>query len=599
MAELPRSKDSSLQHKFSIKHLIITAFCIIIGMVLFIGASAYYGMNRLNSVNERNNNSNTVLLHMNGIESAIKDAEDTLTYYYSGNGWKTYVDNGTGGSAYFDMSEGQLKTNVNYSGSQFWTIQIMQGSFELIHGNTYTLTFDASSTIDRNMAVLLENSVNYNKHLVQQFRLTKEKKTFSITFHMDNATDKLAHIVFALGNVDGTAVGLPDHNVSLSRVSLIHTDEGQDLINNGQFIREDVSGVLADVKMKFDQATNASRTLAADSLEQTKSLTKLAELEQKWLEKMQSMMTDLDYKLKISGVTNADTELQSHESNRDIETAMKSVINQIKQTESARLEVRKQESHNITQLIYTAFGIVIGLSVALSAAIYVYFNKAITRPIIRTSILLKEMAEGDLSRSMGLKIKQEQVSLAIQEVSQLYTHIVEVHQSFQTQAWHDGLTGLFNRRTFDNVIQEWIDRRQPFSLLLLDIDNFKSINDTYGHLAGDEVLKKLARFMQAAAREEDICFRYGGEEFGILMQCETADELYALAEQLREGAHKLHGPDLPPITVSIGISSLQEQDEDPSSVIERADTALYESKAGGKDRTTMAQASSKSRSSLA
>ncbi|EFM08811.1 diguanylate cyclase [Paenibacillus curdlanolyticus YK9] len=590
MAALPRSKNNALQPKRSIKHLIITAFCIIIGMVLLIGASAYYGMDRLNSVNERNNDSNMVLLHMNGIESAIKEAEDTLTYYYSGNGWKTYVDNGTSGSAFFNMAEGQLMTNVIYNGTQFWTIQIMQGSFRLIHNNTYTLTFEASSTIDRDIEVLLESSVDYNKHLVHQFHLTKELKTFSLPFRMDNATDKLAHIVFALGNVNNAASGLPEHNVVLRNVSLMHVDSGQELINNGQFLRQDIDGILADVKNKFDLATNTSRMLTADSQEQLDALKKLADLEKKWLDEMQGMITELNYKIKISGVTNTDTELQSYQSNRDIETAMKSVISQIKQTEAARLEIRKKESHSISHLIYIAFGVVVGLSVALSVAIYVYFNKAITRPIIRTSILLKEMAEGDLSRSKGLEIKQEQVSLAIQEVSELYTHVVQVHQSFQTQIRHDSLTGLFNRRMFDNVIQDWVDQRLPFALLLLDVDNFKTINDTFGHLTGDEVLKKLAETMLAASREEDVCFRYGGEEFGILLQRDTADELYALAEQLRQNVHGLRGKDLdlPPITVSIGIASLHVMDESPSSVIERADAALYESKARGKDRVTLA-----------
>lgn len=330
--------------------------------------------------------------------------------------------------------------------------------------------------------------------------------------------------------------------------------------------------------------------LTADSQEQLDALKKLADLEKKWLDEMQGMITELNYKIKISGVTNTDTELQSYQSNRDIETAMKSVISQIKQTEAARLEIRKKESHSISHLIYIAFGVVVGLSVALSVAIYVYFNKAITRPIIRTSILLKEMAEGDLSRSKGLEIKQEQVSLAIQEVSELYTHVVQVHQSFQTQIRHDSLTGLFNRRMFDNVIQDWVDQRLPFALLLLDVDNFKTINDTFGHLTGDEVLKKLAETMLAASREEDVCFRYGGEEFGILLQRDTADELYALAEQLRQNVHGLRGKDLdlPPITVSIGIASLHVMDESPSSVIERADAALYESKARGKDRVTLA-----------
>ncbi|MNG10442.1 putative diguanylate cyclase YdaM [compost metagenome] len=93
--------------------------------------------------------------------------------------------------------------------------------------------------------------------------------------------------------------------------------------------------------------------------------------------------------------------------------------------------------------------------------------------------------------------------------------------------------------------------------------------------------------MLAASGEEDLCFRYGGEEFGILMQRETSDEMYAMAEQLRQDVCSLRLTSMPPITISIGISSFHKQDNSPTSVIERADTALYESKSKGKNRTTM------------
>ena len=157
-------------------------------------------------------------------------------------------------------------------------------------------------------------------------------------------------------------------------------------------------------------------------------------------------------------------------------------------------------------------------------------------------------------------------------------------------AIRDGLTGLYNFRHFREVLahQVEVSRRygRPLSLLFLDIDNFKSVNDTYGHPDGDVVLKALADFLQGHVRQADVLCRYGGEEFVALLPQTSWNQAHLLAERLREGIAATpialsRGEIF--ITVSIGLSCLTPQlsGED---LVKAADDALYQAKQTGKNR---------------
>ncbi|TSI08685.1 GGDEF domain-containing protein [Lysinibacillus sp. BW-2-10] len=175
----------------------------------------------------------------------------------------------------------------------------------------------------------------------------------------------------------------------------------------------------------------------------------------------------------------------------------------------------------------------------------------------------------------------------ITEVKQLYYDIQEHLQILTDQNQKDGLTGLANRRTFDSQIKEWVDHQIPFSLIMLDIDRFKKVNDTYGHLVGDDVLKFLAKLLQESCRTNDRCFRYGGEEFIILLKNIDANQAYDIAERLRIKIEQTVSPTGEPINISLGITSFKENDIHPTPIIERADTALYHSKETGRNKTTV------------
>ncbi|GHU05446.1 hypothetical protein FACS1894158_08290 [Betaproteobacteria bacterium] len=155
----------------------------------------------------------------------------------------------------------------------------------------------------------------------------------------------------------------------------------------------------------------------------------------------------------------------------------------------------------------------------------------------------------------------------------------------------DGLTGLFNRNTFDELLQENmnISKRNgaSFSLILIDIDDFKKVNDTYGHVVGDTVLSDMGQILQSVMRQDDAACRYGGEEFAILVQHATQKQLLKMAEKIRSFVEKHRFDEVPHISASIGCATYQ-QGETAQTFINRADLALYEAKRNGKNRVVIA-----------
>lgn len=172
----------------------------------------------------------------------------------------------------------------------------------------------------------------------------------------------------------------------------------------------------------------------------------------------------------------------------------------------------------------------------------------------------------------------------------------DLDASFQREmydaALRDALTGAYNRKHFGEAIATEIAytlrHQAPLSLILFDIDFFKKVNDTYGHVAGDAVLVQLARFVSAAVRREDLFARYGGEEFAILARGTEGDAAAAFADRLRTGIEALaitHEGRALRVTVSIGVASAPAADIATSQdLITRADEALYAAKHGGRNR---------------
>jgi len=163
-------------------------------------------------------------------------------------------------------------------------------------------------------------------------------------------------------------------------------------------------------------------------------------------------------------------------------------------------------------------------------------------------------------------------------------------------ASHDELTGLYNRRAMDELLKEETDRHQrygrPAALVMLDVDRFKSINDSYGHLVGDEVLRWLAQLLRRAIRTADIPARYGGEELAVILPEMNSRQALGMAERVRRrvaaGPFEARGRDgraiQIPITISLGVAGLPDDALSAAELIAAADRALYAAKHGGRNR---------------
>jgi diguanylate cyclase (GGDEF)-like protein len=169
-----------------------------------------------------------------------------------------------------------------------------------------------------------------------------------------------------------------------------------------------------------------------------------------------------------------------------------------------------------------------------------------------------------------------------------------VHDGLADRAARDGLTGLFNRRELDARAEQAVAlaqrHRRPLSCLLLDIDHFKQVNDTYGHAAGDAVLREVAQRIHDGSRISDIVGRYGGEEFVVILPETEGDAAVAAADKLR--ALLAEVPVVPgdisiPVRASIGAAAWHAGMRSPSDLYAAADEALYSAKELGRDRTEL------------
>ncbi|MEW4369409.1 sensor domain-containing diguanylate cyclase [Paenibacillus kandeliae] len=160
----------------------------------------------------------------------------------------------------------------------------------------------------------------------------------------------------------------------------------------------------------------------------------------------------------------------------------------------------------------------------------------------------------------------------------------EKERRLQKEAHYDALTGVLNRRALVSIMQNWIGNRYRFAVMMLDIDHFKSINDTYGHSMGDDMLKGMADVIAEQIHAEDLCFRYGGEEFVVLLYETDEEQGKAVGERIREAAEQCPTPFNRAITVSLGMTVYTGGDENLEELLEQADQALYDAKNTGRNK---------------
>jgi diguanylate cyclase (GGDEF)-like protein len=167
----------------------------------------------------------------------------------------------------------------------------------------------------------------------------------------------------------------------------------------------------------------------------------------------------------------------------------------------------------------------------------------------------------------------------------------QYHEEIYRLMTVDGLTELHNKRYFNEAIEREASRsrryQRTFSLVLFDIDHFKRINDTYGHLAGDSVLRQLGALVRSRVRRDDVPARTGGEEFSVIVPEVGREGALQLAEKLRAAVQsatfRFEGTQIP-VTISVGVAEWSEEMQDPQELVKRADEHLYAAKRGGRNQ---------------
>jgi diguanylate cyclase (GGDEF)-like protein len=188
-------------------------------------------------------------------------------------------------------------------------------------------------------------------------------------------------------------------------------------------------------------------------------------------------------------------------------------------------------------------------------------------------------------QSLAEKIRERDIAL---DLKRYHEKVLKSRKKLTQQANFDRLTEIYNRRYFDRIFEEYFKNahknRYPLSLLFIDIDHFKKVNDTFGHDKGDEVLRGVAQIIRALCRKDDIVARYGGEEFVILFPRMNKESAIQIAETIRKVVEKKSTEIIGlKVTVSIGVATDFRNFSRPEELIKTADNALYKAKSLGRN----------------
>lgn len=243
-----------------------------------------------------------------------------------------------------------------------------------------------------------------------------------------------------------------------------------------------------------------------------------------------------------------------------------------------------QLGHHIrVLLIYTSVPFVILTLIVVRVA------RKLASPFVILADLVNRVDQGKVDLPVMKPHWNREADLLTQAVLGALASFRKQTDQLTYDARTDVLTGMTNRRTFEEVIQHWIDEEIPFSIIVIDIDRFKSINDTYGHHTGDVVLKHIADLIRQAVRPQDVCSRFGGEEFVVLLRQTNSSTAYQVAEYIRSSVENSAMPIDRTVTISAGIAEYPIHSAAAMELFHLADTALYQAKEEGRNRTITIQ----------
>ena len=224
--------------------------------------------------------------------------------------------------------------------------------------------------------------------------------------------------------------------------------------------------------------------------------------------------------------------------------------------------------------------------------------RSLLKPIHELSAAARNMSAGNLDVSLPVRGNDEMADLT-RAFNEMALRVRESQQTLESLAITDGLTGLYNRRHFEDAVDKELRRcerdSRTSSLLFLDLDQFKSYNDRWGHTQGDVELKRVAAVVRESIRATDVAFRYGGEELAVLLHSCAKEQAAHVAEKIcdavRAPAQKPGALEGRTTTISIGVASYPEDGQGVRALVDAADAALYAAKASGRDRAVLARPS--------
>lgn len=242
----------------------------------------------------------------------------------------------------------------------------------------------------------------------------------------------------------------------------------------------------------------------------------------------------------------------------------------------AQTQNRQGRATTIFSDMYLKLELSIFVQVLLILAICFMMRKLIVKPLLSYNESIKK---GEIFPVLGAS----ELQLLAETYNKVYQENQETQKLIRHQAEHDALTDSLNRGSFEKILKIYDSGEVDFALILIDVDIFKSVNDTYGHAAGDGILKKVARLLTTTFRSIDFVCRIGGDEFSVIMVEMTSDLRYTIEEKIQYINEELSNPTdgLPPVSLSVGVA-FSDRPNKGESIFKDADQALYYVKEHGR-----------------